>query len=125
MNTTLIEQIRNQILLAGTTTDVFYYHLPSDKYLDRLTVTYELNNTSNNATFEDKEAVKEYSLQININAPSITHFVNVAENIKSKVYGLNTVNSKVKSINLEDEDSFYDNDLKIFTLHLNFSIQYS
>jgi hypothetical protein len=126
VNQTLLESVYNQIksAVSATTEHVYFLFLPSEELLQEdLTITYELNNTDNEDTFDSKEALKYYSLRIKMNAPTVRSFSNSSVFIKGNIYVLNQINSDVKQIRLVTEEVFYDSELKVFTEYLQFELQ--
>jgi len=127
MDSQLLIDVYNQIVKAvsGTTNEVHFLFLPDEKLLKKVTVTYEMNNTANDDTFDSKEAIKTYSLKIRLNAPQSSLFGNLSIYIKQFIYQLKNINSSIKYINLKTDELFYDNELKVYTDFLNFEIQYT
>jgi hypothetical protein len=127
MNQALLTDIYNQIkkAISGSTSHIYFLYLPSEELLSEITVTYELNNTDNENTFDSKEAIKYYSLKIKLNAPTASVLENESIYIKRSIYALVNVNQKVQYINLVTEELFFDSELNVFTEFLNFEIHYS
>lgn len=119
MNKTLQNTIYTALknALSGTTVDVYFLYLPNEELLKRVTCIYEINNTDNLNVFESKEAIKTYTLRIKINAPTSTGFSDYSDRIKSKIYSIGNM------VTLIDEETFFDNELNIFTEYLQFEVK--
>ncbi|HYG03019.1 MAG TPA: hypothetical protein VD927_11285 [Chryseosolibacter sp.] len=123
MNTELLEQIYTSIkgAVSGTTSHVYYFDLPSDELLNEVTVTYEVNNTSNVSTFEG-EALKIFALEIKINVPS-NNQLSILDQLS--IYIKQSVDClSVNHIRLNNEDRFKDTELNIYTMFLQYELQY-
>ena len=127
MNKSLSVSVYNAIksALSASTEHVYFDHLPSEKLLSELTATYELNNSFNLLTFEDQEAGKTYFLEVKVNDMTSDLFENYSVFIKRQIYRLTQTNSRVKHISLNNEETFFDDELKIWTMYLRFEIQYT
>lgn len=127
MNKTLLQNIKTQLTatLSGSTKHIYYYHLPNKELLKQFTVTYEVQNTGNEKTFEDKEAVKYYSLRVNLNSPTLSDLENKSIYLSNSLYDLKAINPKIKNIVQVDEQNFWDDELNIWTEYLNYEIHYS
>jgi hypothetical protein len=128
MKKDLLESIYGQIKKAVsgyTKTDIYYSVLPNEDLLKKYSIVYTVSNSSNTDTFDTKEEVKNYLLTVQINNPTTNPIVDSIVFIKQKAYGLASVNSSIKMVTLNDEDLFYDFDLKIFTGYLKYNIQYT
>ena len=123
MNNTLLTQIRTQLLAMDYTEHCFYYHLPSENYLKDKSITYTLDTTAVENTFDGMGCEKTYSLAINFNAPTLDFLDD--DSIYSRIYALRNVNSRVRYIELLNSSTTWNADLQVFTESLNFNIKYS
>lgn len=124
MNTELLTSTKNAITRAvsGQTKHVYFDHLPDAALLKKLTVVFELSNTDNLNTFDFKELGKTYQLRIKINAPLVENLSNVSIYIKDQIYKLPLTNH-IRLI--EDDDTFFDSELEVWTENITFEIQIS
>lgn len=127
MNTSLQSNILNQIksAVSGTTSQVHFLHLPDRKLLKEVTVTYQVQQTDNETTFDSLEGLKTYQLQININAPTAISFGNLSIYIRDAIKRLVQIDENVHYVRLNTEDVFWDDELEIFTELQLYEIQYS
>jgi hypothetical protein len=127
MNKSLLTNIYNAIksAVSGSTSEVHFIYLPDEALLKLVSVTYQVDNTSNESTFDSLNALKVYSLKVKINAPQSSQLENLSIYIQNKIQSLTSIDNKVKYVKLITEDLFFDNELKIYTEFVSFEIQYS
>lgn len=128
MNTALQTSTYNAIknAVSAITSNVYWLHLPSDDLLNTYSVTYGLNNSANESTFDSPDATRTYSLRINLNAPSADDsFRNLSIYIRDAVYRLSQTVENVRYVRLVTEDAFFDPDLEVYTEFQQYEIQYS
>lgn len=121
MNKLLLDSIYSTIYatVSATTKHVYFDFLPDQELLKQLTVVYELQNTSNEQTFDSKESNRLYELSVKINAPQLANLSSLSiYNLRESIYKL-----QVSHIRLIDEASFYDSDLKVWTNTTRFEVQ--
>lgn len=121
MNQLLQETIYSA--LTSTYNDVYLLFLPNEELLQKFTIIYTLTNTSNINTFELKEVVKTYDLEIQMNNPTANLILSNVQTVKNLIYSQKNINN-IKMIQLSNESLSFDFDLKIFKGVLNFTIQY-
>jgi hypothetical protein len=125
MNIQLLEDIKALIYTATTCENIFYYHLPGDIDLGALSITYELNLQECTDCFDGHSVEKIYGLRINLNAPQLSFFGDHSIYVERWMYRLVQRNSRVHYVKLVDENIVYDDELRIFTQFLSFTVTYS
>jgi hypothetical protein len=123
MNQAVLTAIYNQLKAANVTQYVYFLQLPSEELLQQLTVTYELTNTSNEDTFDTKEAQKTYRLRIKINAPTASQITACSSIYKQKMYKLKGT-AGIDHVKLIDEEIFVDSELKVHTEYQAYDLIY-
>jgi hypothetical protein len=106
--------------VSALTTNVFFDHIPDQKLLSELCVTYLIRNTSNENTFDGKETNKQYSIDVKFTHPVLTNVQN--QSIYSHKDGLYE-NLSCSYISLVDEDLFYDPELNVWTAFYRYEVQ--
>ncbi|MBS1949849.1 MAG: hypothetical protein OJF59_002521 [Cytophagales bacterium] len=127
MNQPLLTAIENALYSAvsGNTKTLYYDALPNQDLLTQYSVVYSVRNQNNQPTFDRKDAVKNYSLTVQINNPNKAPIVSSSVFINSNVLSLYKANSFISIVTTENEELFYDPELKIFTGYLRFNMQTS
>jgi hypothetical protein len=109
----LLIDIRTQLrdALSAQTTHVHYDHLPNKKLLSEFCCTFEVQNNENINTFDTREAVKGYALEVKLNNPTEGEIIDAAVFIKNAIYGLMTIDSSVAMVTLDEEDFFFNSEV--------------
>lgn len=125
MNTTLLATIQSQILgaVSATTTNLYRFDIPpSVDYKNEVTITYSLQNVSNESTFESINCIQNYNLQINLNAPKISDLGNLSIYIQNSIQALPDAMAGVGRVHLNNTELFWDDVLEINTYVMQFDL---
>jgi hypothetical protein len=119
--------IKNQLYKAvsGNTEHVYFYELPNEDLLKTLTLTYELNNTGNDSTYDSRNSTRNFELQVNINNPTTPLIDHLSIYIMNEVFNLKTVDDRVRNVQLLNQFQDRNPDLKIYTEVQRYNIVYS
>lgn len=108
--------------LSNVTSKVFYQYFPATfKNGSDVGIVYTVLNSENTNSFDQKEFIKTYPLDIVIRGNSLNKIDKLIPPIKEKVYGLEG-GQYIKYITLLTEESEYDDDLKVWECILQFDL---
>lgn len=120
MNKELLDSIYTTLVtvMSGLTTNIYYDHLPDQKLLQMLTVVYRVQNNGNLSNFDKQEAIRNYQLDIQINAPTMAQLETPSIYVRTQ-FGemLNVPFAKIIS-----ESTFHDFELNIYTSTIRYNI---
>lgn len=100
---------------------IFYMYLPHESFLNGLSVTYTLENTSNQSFYDAKDAIRTYNLEININDTNTNFLDNASIYIREKINSLR--NNVVSIVQLIDEQEILDSETNLISRVLRFELK--
>jgi hypothetical protein len=109
--------------VSASTTNVYFLYLPDEELLSEFTVVYELNERIIEDTFDSKEVIKTYDLQVKLNNSTSATIINNTQPIKDALYNLIDFSS-IMDVRLINTDLFYDDELGVNTGYLKIEIDY-
>lgn len=108
--------------LSNVTSKVYYQYFPATfKNGFDVGIVYTVLNSENVNSFDKKEFIKTYPLDIVIRAGSLNQIDNLIPSIKEQIYGLEG-GEYIQYITLLTEESEYDDDLKVWESIIQFDL---